>query len=263
MQMYMTDTDRVLCAEYRSGDGKGVKKKKRTRIKKADHSLSSAAFDEICNKLANCQPAEIFRAVWAEVRSSLCGHSILTSTVNHLDDNPQCLDLVNSIFNKIMILFRDTYKAVRKPSRSSTFLRALTKNVRLSQFFPRIVADIVEDLSDSHARLLSAHIVGATIAYFYRTSQVNKYSDRTPLSSPLPSGEAMVAGWALFSARRYFLRWRAWSTQKKHALIDQCVQLVNHLTVHRDDTKQTTTAATFFHLYSEGGLRLPVFGLLV
>ena len=129
MQMYMTGTDRVLCAEYRSGDGKGVKKKKRTRIKKAD--------------------------------------------------------------------------------------------------------------------------------------QVNKYSDRTPLSSPLPSGEAMVAGWALFSARRYFLRWRAWSTQKKHALIDQCVQLVNHLTVPRDDTKQTTTAATFFHLYSEGGLRLPVFGLLV
>ena len=174
------------------------------------------------------------------------------------------LPLFGAIFADILEIFIDTYSTKRK-YRNSKFLQRLSREVRFNEFLVTRVRLLATTLDAREADTLGAHIIHRVIEYFYAESEMTTLTDETPLTSPKPSGECLVGGWALRSARQFFSAWVHRAAADKLPLLQAAIGIIDLLTVPFTDVHRvaSSTADAHFRELNAGGLRLPVSGLLV
>jgi hypothetical protein len=230
--------------------------------------LTSARFVQITTKLTSLTPSNIAAVVAPRVlatyRESMSHSPRVHHVVAELMRSELPLSLFGVIFSDIIEIFTETYSTKRK-YRNTKFLQRLTQEVRLNEFFIQRVRLLASTLEQQEADILGAHIIHRIIEYFYSESEVNTFTDDTPLTSPKPSGECLVGGWALRSSRQFFTAWLDRAAEDKILLLRYAIGIVDALSVPFGDVHRVamSVADAHFRQLNAGGLRLPVSGLLI
>ena len=213
--------------------GHGSKQRKPRKLKETN-PLTSARFVQITTKLTSLTPSNIAAVVAPRVlatyRESMSHSPRVHHVVAELMRSKLPLSLFGVIFSDIIEIFTETYSTKRK-YRNTKFLQRLTQEVRLNEFFIQRVRLLASTLEQQEADILGAHIIHRIIEYFYSESEVNTFTDDTPLTSPKPSGECLVGGWALRSSRPFYTAWLDRAAEDKILLLRYAIGIVDALSV--------------------------------